>query len=60
MMKQLNFHFVLMLMSYMATWTAAIKHLHGIKCSDKKEGIEIPSYNVKLGDLCSDLDIKIW
>ena len=43
----------------MTTWTAAIQQLKGIQCSGKNEGLKIQSYDSKLGDLCSDFDIKI-
>ena len=60
MVKQLKcFVCIVLVVSYMTTWTTATQYLKGIKCSGKNEELKISSFETKLGDLCPELDIKI-
>jgi len=61
MVKQLKFLVcIVLVVSYMTTWTTATQNLKGIRCSGKNEELKISSFETKLGDLCPELDIKIW
>ena len=60
MVKQLKFLVsIVLVVSYMTTWTTATQNLKGMKCSGKNEELKISSFDSKLGDLCPELDIKI-
>ena len=59
MVQQLKFYIsIVLVVSYMTTWTKAFQYLKGIKCSGKNEELKIQSFESKLGDLCPELDIQ--
>ena len=59
MVKHLKFYIsIVLVVSYMTTWTKATQYLKGIKCSGEKKEFKIQSYESKLGDLCPELNIE--
>ena len=59
MVQQFKFYIsIVLVVSYMTTWTEAVQYLKGIKCSGKNEELKIQSYESKLGDICPELDIE--